>query len=99
MPADHDHTLEAEIARLGDLGLDDLRKLWGRLVGEVPTHHGASLLRRRLGYELQARAHGECRLERLSPWSNTTYVKGCPRLGRWSGRASLVSRSVSTWDA
>ena len=46
MRADHDHTLEAEIARLDDLGLDDLRKLWGRLVGEVPAHHGASLLRR-----------------------------------------------------
>jgi Protein of unknown function (DUF2924) len=59
MRADHDHTLEAEIAQLDDLGLDDLRKLWGRLVGEVPAHHGPSLLRRRLGYELQARAHGD----------------------------------------
>jgi hypothetical protein len=63
MRADHDHTLEAEIARLDDLGLDDLRKLWGRLVGEVPEHHGASLLRRRLGYELQARAHGDLSTE------------------------------------
>jgi hypothetical protein len=25
--------------------------------------------------------------------------RGCPRQCRWSGRASLVSRSVSTWDA
>jgi hypothetical protein len=63
MRADHDHTLEAEIARMDDLGLDDLRKLWGRLVGEVPVHHGASLLRRRLGYELQARAYGDLSTE------------------------------------
>jgi DUF2924 family protein len=59
MRSGQDHTLQAEIARLDDLGLDDLRKLWGRFVGEVPVHHGASLLRRRLGYELQARAHGD----------------------------------------
>lgn len=59
MRPDHDKGLEAEIARLEDLGLDDLRKLWGRFLGAVPAHHGASLLRRRLGYELQARAHGD----------------------------------------
>jgi hypothetical protein len=59
MRADNDHTLKAEIARLDDLGLDDLRKLWGRLVGEIPAHHGANSLRRRLGYELQARALGD----------------------------------------
>src|SRR5216684_3083240 len=57
--ADHNEKLKAEIARLDDLSLDELRKLWGRLVGEVPAHRGASLLRRRLGYELQARAHGD----------------------------------------
>ena len=59
MQSDPKRTLEAEIARLDDLGLDELRKLWGRLLGTVPAHHGATLLRRRLGYELQARAHGD----------------------------------------
>lgn len=59
MRPDHDDRLEAEIARLEDLGLDDLRKLWGRFLGAVPAHHGASLLRRRLSYELQIRAHGD----------------------------------------
>ena len=34
--ADHDHKLEAEIARLDDLGLDELRKLWGRFLGRSP---------------------------------------------------------------
>lgn len=63
MRPDPDNTLKAEIARLDDLGLDDLRKLWGRYLGTVPAHHGASLLRRRLGYELQARAHGDLTAE------------------------------------
>lgn len=59
MPLDQCATREAEIARLDDLGLDELRKLWGRLLGAVPANHGTSLLRRRLAYELQARAHGD----------------------------------------
>jgi hypothetical protein len=59
MRPDHDGTLEAEIARLADLGLDDLRKLCGRLVGAVPANHGMHLLRRRLAYELQAKVHGD----------------------------------------
>ena len=59
MRPDHDGTLEAEIARLDDLGLDDLRKLCGRLVGAAPANHGTHLLRRRLAYELQAKVHGD----------------------------------------
>jgi Protein of unknown function (DUF2924) len=56
---DHDGKLEAEIVRLDDLGLDDLRKLCGRIIGAVPTNHGTHLLRRRLAYELQAKALGD----------------------------------------
>ena len=70
MRPDHDGTLEAEIARLDDLGLDDLRKLCGRLVGAVPANHGTHLLRRRVAYELQAKVHGDLptdTLRRLKP--------------------------------
>ena len=59
MRPDYNGTLEAEIARLDDLGLDDLRKLCGRLMGAVPANHGTHLLRRRLAYELQAKALGD----------------------------------------
>jgi Protein of unknown function (DUF2924) len=53
------NALEAEIQRLEDLGLDELRKLCGPVLGAVPVNHGAHLLRRRLTYELQARALGD----------------------------------------
>jgi hypothetical protein len=59
MRSEPDGTLEAEIARLDDLGLDGLRKLCGRLVGAVLANHGTHLLRRRLAYELQAKVHGD----------------------------------------
>ena len=65
------NALEAEIRRLDDLGLDGLRKLCGLVLGAVPVNHGAHLLRRRLAYELQARALGDLpaatqrRLQRL----------------------------------
>ena len=59
MVADQRTILEAEIGRVGDLGLDELRRLWGCLLGVVPDSHSTSLLRRRLAYELQARVHGD----------------------------------------
>lgn len=51
--------MEAEIQRLNDLGLDELRKLCGPVLGAVSMNHGAHLLRRRLAYELQARTLGD----------------------------------------
>lgn len=51
--------LEVEIQRLDDLGLDELRKLCGPVLGAVPVNHGAHLLRRRLAYELQAKTLGD----------------------------------------
>ena len=58
MRPERNKTLQAEIGRLDDLGLDDLRKLCDQILGYVPPHHGTALLRRRLAYELQARLHG-----------------------------------------
>jgi hypothetical protein len=53
-----DPNLEAEIARLGDLDLHQLRKRWAKRLGPLPKHQSADLLRRRLAYELQVRAYG-----------------------------------------
>ena len=59
MRSDRKSTLEAEVARLDGLGLSDLRRRWSELLGPVPRQHTASMLRRRLAYELQARTHGD----------------------------------------
>jgi hypothetical protein len=59
MRPEQNKTLQAEIAHLDDLGLDDLRKLCDQILDHVPPHHGTALLRRRLAYELQARVHGD----------------------------------------
>jgi len=59
MRPEQNKTVQAEIAHLDDLGLDDLRELWNQILGHVPPHHGTALLRRRLAYELQARVHGD----------------------------------------
>lgn len=53
-----DPALEAEIARLGDLGLPELRELWAERLGPVPKHQSADLMRRRFAYELQVRLYG-----------------------------------------
>ena len=92
--------LEAEIARLDDLGLDELRKLCSQILGSVPPHHGTALLRRRLGYELQARAHGDLpadvrqRLKRLHRafTTNQTYT---PLPGRGVKPGTVLTR---TWQ-
>ena len=59
MRPEHNKTLQAEIGRLDDLGLDDLRELCNQILGHAPPHHGTALLRRRLAYDLQARVHGD----------------------------------------
>ena len=50
--------LEAEIARLGDFDLRELRSLWAKRLGAIPDHQSADLMRRRLAYELQVRTYG-----------------------------------------
>jgi len=48
----------AGIADLGDFGLEDLRQVWReRLGGTPPVVSSAELMRRWLGWELQARTH------------------------------------------
>jgi hypothetical protein len=58
-----DLALEAEIARLGDLGLPELRTFWAERLGPVPAHQSADLMRRRIAYELQVRAYGGLKTE------------------------------------
>ena len=59
MSSPPDPALEAEIARLDGLGLTNLRDLWAQRLGAVPKLRSADLMRRRLAYELQARAYGD----------------------------------------
>jgi hypothetical protein len=51
-------TLEAEIARLNDLGLAELRLVWKERVGTPPAVTSTGLMRRWLSWELQAQARG-----------------------------------------
>jgi hypothetical protein len=92
MRPDQNKTLQAETARLDDLGLDDLRKLCDQILGHVPPHHGTALLRRRLAYELQARVHGDLPAdvrERLK--TNPAYT---PLPGRGVKPGTILTR---TW--
>ena len=56
-------TLEAELAQLNGLDLNELRRRWGKLLGPVPLHHNVDLMRRRLAYELQVREYGGLKYE------------------------------------
>ena len=58
MRFDHEEMLEAEIARLGGLGLQELRQVWRKRLGPPPQHISTELTRRRLAYELQVKAYG-----------------------------------------
>ena len=53
-----DANLEAEIARLGDHDLGQLREVWRQRLGTPPKIAGAELTRRWLSWELQARVRG-----------------------------------------
>src|SRR3954470_10913792 len=61
MPFSPDARVEAELVRLEDMNLDQLRAEWKARVGDVPNHQSADLVRRRLAYELQVRAYGGLR--------------------------------------
>ena len=67
-----DPNLEAEIARLGDLDLGQLREVWRQRLGKPPKIASTELTRRWLSWELQARVRGSidpttrARLKQLS---------------------------------
>jgi hypothetical protein len=63
VPITPDPTLEAEIARLDSLSLQELRRYWAERLGPVPDHRSADLMRRRIAYELQVRAYGGLKRE------------------------------------
>ena len=58
MRSAYDGTLEAEIARLNDLGLNALRRVWKERLGTPPAVASTQLTRRWLSWELQAQARG-----------------------------------------
>ena len=58
MRSDREETLEAEIARLDGLGLQQLRQVWRQRLGPPPQHISTELTRRRLAYELQVKVYG-----------------------------------------
>ena len=49
---------QAEIARLNDLSLSELRKVWHERIGTRPPATSAEVTRRWLAWELQAQARG-----------------------------------------
>ena len=58
MRSDRTQALEAEIARLNDLGLAELRRVWKERLGTPPAIASTDLTRRWLSWELQAQARG-----------------------------------------
>jgi Protein of unknown function (DUF2924) len=58
MRSDHTQASEAEIARLNDLGLAELRLVWKERLGTPPAVTSTELMRRWLSWELQAKARG-----------------------------------------
>ena len=58
MRSAYNATLGAEIARLDDLGLNELRQMWKERLGVPPAVASTVLTRRWLSWELQAQARG-----------------------------------------
>jgi hypothetical protein len=58
MRSDCEETLEAEIARLDGLALQQLRQVWRQRLGPPPQHISTELTRRRLAYGLQVKVYG-----------------------------------------
>jgi hypothetical protein len=58
MRSAYNGTLEAEIARLNDLGLAELRRVWKERLGTPPAIASTDLTRRWLSWELQAQVRG-----------------------------------------
>ena len=58
MRSAYNGTLEAEIARLNDLGLGELRLMWKERLGTPPAVISTELTRRWLSWELQAQIRG-----------------------------------------
>lgn len=58
-PKERKDTVEAEIARLSDLGLEDLRARWLELTGrQAPKFFRRKFLMRAVAYQLQVEAYG-----------------------------------------
>ncbi|MFI4999878.1 MAG: DUF2924 domain-containing protein [Reyranellales bacterium] len=101
MRSAYNGTLETEIARLNDLGLGELRRVWKERLGAPPAITSTELMRRWLFWELQAQARGGfdattrrrlrqlCKAFRADPPSTTLPDTG-PRPGsmlarEWNG--------------
>lgn len=86
-------SLEAEIARLGDLGPAELRARWGQLYGgPAPKYFRRDFLVRALAYQMQVKLYGglsEATKRRLREIAEAardgTLMR--PTLSRGSGRA------------
>jgi hypothetical protein len=101
MRSAYNATLGAEIARLNDLGLAELRRVWNDRLGVPPAVASTVLTRRWLSWELQAQARGGfdattrrrlrrlCKAFRADP-ASTTLPESGPRPGsmltrEWNG--------------
>ena len=73
--------VEAEVERLGGLGLHGLRDAWPRRFGVPPRTRSADLLRRMLAWKLQEEAYGGLDAETVRLLAKKTTVERGPQLG------------------